>query len=305
MIISKRNLIYNIPVREIYDEKLEDKAAPLLVFYHGWTSNKENAANFAKIIAKSGFRLVLPDAVHHGERSKTKLFMWDAHYIFLSVLETAKEFPSIVDHYRKKNVIADDFIAVAGISMGGLITNVILRKFPEVKAAGSLMGTPCLSKYAEWVSLEGLWNLMEEIENFYPNIKTPDERIAQGIFNKEADLINDLIPQLTDWDLSKKPKKIDYKPVYYWHAQADPLVPFQLTNNFFDQVKDMAEAQNIHRKIDSNGTHMVPLIETKRLGEFLSLAYQIVGKSKKNLDLSNIWTLTNENIEKSGKSLLK
>lgn len=297
MLLTKRRLICGIPVNEITSAKIEDKPAPLLVFYHGWTSNKENASNFASVLVKSGFRLIFPDAAYHGERSKTKLFMWDAHYIFSSVLETAKEFPCIIDYYHQKNLIKADFISVAGISMGGLITNVILRKYPEVKAAGSLMGTPCLSKYAEWISLEGVWNLMEEIENFYPNLTTPDERIAQGIYNKEVDLITDMIPQLADWDLSKKPEKLAGKPVFYWHAKPDPLVPYRLTAEFFDQVKDLSEAKNIYLKADPTGTHTVPLIEFKRLTEFLQLSYRMIGNSNRKTNLSELWALTNQNIE--------
>ena len=39
---TKKLFIENIPIIEIYLQNLADKPAPLLVFYHGWTSDKIN-----------------------------------------------------------------------------------------------------------------------------------------------------------------------------------------------------------------------------------------------------------------------
>ena len=41
---------------------------PLVLLYHGWSSNKENQVMLASTIALYGSMVLVPDAVNHGER---------------------------------------------------------------------------------------------------------------------------------------------------------------------------------------------------------------------------------------------
>ncbi len=274
MYFSKTYQIGKIPVLEISSKDLSDKPAPLLIFYHGWTSCKEEMENFARILVKSGFRIIFPDVAFHGERYPIRLRMWDAHYIFLSVMSATDEFAELSRYFSEQNLIAKDFIAVAGVSMGGLITNAILRNYPSVKMAASMMGTAMLQDYADWVSLIGLDNLVEASSFFYPDRALPDERMLDGIIAKESNQIRELMPQLKFYDLSLEPEAIAYRPIYYWQAKPDPLIPCHLLEEFMKRMRDLEEAENIRAVIAEKGTHLLTLRELKFLTAFFSSGYQ-------------------------------
>ncbi|HHT24530.1 MAG TPA: hypothetical protein GXZ76_03280 [Clostridiaceae bacterium] len=295
-LISKKLLIDNIPVIEIVPRKLQGQSIPLIIFYHGWTSNKMNGAGFGEIIAKFGFRVIVPDCAYHGERNTTPLKMWDAHFLFLSIMETAAEFEKIIDYYKTKQLIANNFYCVAGVSMGGLITNILIRKHSELKAAGIFMASPQLQKFAEWLSFAGLGDVFRITEEFYPGITLPDERLQQGIINKESDLILELLPRLENFDLSLQPEAIAGRPVFYWHALPDPMMPYKFTAEFYENIKDLPEAKYVYFKGDAEGSHFVPLIETRRMALFLKNSYQALALPDSQITKNDIWQLTNAQI---------
>jgi len=295
-LISKKLLIDNIPVIEIVPRKLQGQRAPLIVFYHGWTSDKMNGSDFGESIAKFGFRVVVPDCAYHGERNETPLKMWDTHFLFLSIMETATEFGKIIDYYQTEQLIANDFYCAAGVSMGGLITNIIIRTYPGIKAAGVFMASPQLQKFAEWISFVGLEDMFRAAEEFYPGITLPDERLQLGILNKESDLILELLPRLEKFDLSLQPESIAGRPIYYWHAQPDPMAPYEFTADFYEKIKDLPEAKYVYFKGDAEGSHFVPLIETRRLALFLQNSYQAIAVPDSQITKKDIWQRTNEQI---------
>ncbi|MGI6560520.1 MAG: alpha/beta fold hydrolase [Saccharofermentanales bacterium] len=294
---TKKLFIENIPIIEIYLQNLADKPAPLLVFYHGWTSDKINGSGFGETIAKFGFRVVVPDCAYHGERANQLIRMWDVHYLFNSVIETAAEFPRIVDYYKKQNLIAEDFYAVAGVSMGGMIANILLKREPAIKAAGILMGSPQLQKFAEWIVYQGLEDLFRVSNDFYPDLTLPDERIQMGIINRETDLILELVPRLENWDLSQSPQAIAGRPVFYWHAKPDSIMPYSFTAEFINSIRDLPEAEFVYFKSDQQGGHMVPLIETRRLALFLQNCYEVLALDLADFSKAEIWSVTNNQIK--------
>ncbi|HHU52465.1 MAG TPA: hypothetical protein GXZ43_00080 [Clostridiaceae bacterium] len=295
-LVTEKRLINDIPVLEIVPLKLQDQSIPLLVFYHGWTSNKMNGAGFGESIAKFGFRVVVPDCAYHGERNTTPLKMWDTHFLFLSIMETAAEFEIIIEYYQAKNLIANNFYCAAGVSMGGLITNILIRINPGIKAAGTFMASPQLQKFAEWVSFVGLEDMFRAAQEFYPGLILPDERLQLGIINKESDLIMELLPELEPFDLSLKPKSIAGRPIFYWHAQPDPMMPYEFSAAFYEQIKDLPEAQYVYFKGDIEGSHFVPLLETRRLALFLRNSYQASALPNSQIGKEDVWKLTNEQI---------
>lgn len=273
LLYSERKILAGIPVIELALEALRSKPAPLLFFYHGWTASKEEVLGFGKVLARKGFRLVLPDCSRHGERATESLKMWQAHQVFLTVLETAAEFPTLLKHYQESGLIDKDFVAVAGVSMGGLVTNAILCNNPEVQAAGSLMGTACLTAYADWVALGGIDNLVEASSIFYPDLKLPDERILEGVLRRESDRILTLKTDLAGVDLSLKPQNLNYRPTYFWQSREDPLMPVSLNIDFADHLKGIAEGKNFELDLSDQGGHLVPLAKVKKLLGFLWQAF--------------------------------
>ena len=274
---SKKYKIGEIPILELGKDRIKDQPAPLLIFYHGWTSSKEIAADFGHILYKSGYRVIIPDCVNHGERTEEQPRMWEAGKLFNSIMRTADEFPQIAHYFLDQNLT--DFVAVAGVSMGGIITNAILKNHPHVKIAASMMGTPCLCRYAEWVMLEGIENLMEASTNFYPEISIPDERVIQSILNQEADAIDNLLPDLEKYDLSLTPEKYNNRFVFYWHARPDPLVPYTFSADFFERIKDLPIAKQAKFFGSEKGSHLVPIKVTKGVRGFFEHYYQIYNET--------------------------
>ena len=83
MIIVKKEFIKNIPILEVVSEDKLRKRLPLIIFVHGITSAKEHNLHYAYLLAEKGFRVVLPEAIYHGERGgdlpgeKLYLHFWE------------------------------------------------------------------------------------------------------------------------------------------------------------------------------------------------------------------------------------
>ena len=58
----------DVPALEVVTTTHLDQPLPLVIFYHGWQSNKELVLTQARKLARKNLRVVLPDAMNHGER---------------------------------------------------------------------------------------------------------------------------------------------------------------------------------------------------------------------------------------------
>ena len=47
----------------------KSKPLPTIVFYHGWSSAKENQRFRGFILSNLGYQVIIPDAIYHGERN--------------------------------------------------------------------------------------------------------------------------------------------------------------------------------------------------------------------------------------------
>ncbi|HEM1602687.1 TPA: hypothetical protein U0Y36_000427, partial [Listeria monocytogenes] len=97
MIQVENEQIAGIPVLHISNSENADQMLPTIIFYHGFTSQKELYLHYGYLLAQRGFRVVLPDAKLHGERLQganpedQATFFWD-------VIETnIIEFPLITN----------------------------------------------------------------------------------------------------------------------------------------------------------------------------------------------------------------
>ena len=111
-IITKE--INDLPILEICDSEKLGEELPLVFFYHGWTGCKERVLTQGYEIAKKGFRVILPDALYHGDRQEGDV---KGHVLefWKIVLNSVKEFPTLVDYYRENVGIKDGFVGVSGL----------------------------------------------------------------------------------------------------------------------------------------------------------------------------------------------
>lgn len=99
---------------------------PVVIFYHGFTSSKLVYSYFAVALAQAGFRVVMPDAPDHGAR-----FTGDEQARlgqFWPILHgNLTEFAALRDGLYQAGLVADERLAVAGASMGGMTALGIMR----------------------------------------------------------------------------------------------------------------------------------------------------------------------------------
>lgn len=122
---------------------------PTVLWFHGFTVDKETHRTELATLAEAGFLAVGIDAAGHGER---RLADFEERFsgpkeetdreIFALVAETAAEVPEILDLLCGAGLTDEARIGVAGISMGGMITYGAMALDPRIRAAVALLATP-------------------------------------------------------------------------------------------------------------------------------------------------------------------
>lgn len=208
--------VCSIPILEVVDQSNQDQQLPLFVYFHGFTSAKEHNLPIAYLLAKAGFRVILPDSLFHGERTenvskqKVQTSFWDI------VMKNVEELEIIKNDYEKKGLIQDERIGVSGTSMGGITTSAALTKYHWITVAAILMGTPKMTTYAK--------DLIHTLQ------KT-------GKLPVSDDQIEQLYEQIKLYDLSRQTEKLKERPLLLWHGQQDEVVPFDHAYSFYKEIQ--------------------------------------------------------------------
>lgn len=214
MIVVKNDLIKSIPLLHVVKQEKEWEKIPLIYFIHGFTSTKEQNLHYAYHLANAGFRVILPEALHHGEReqglSEENLYtyFWDI------VLNTINELSILKNEFE--GLVKSGEIGVAGTSMGGIVTLGALTQFDWIKAAASLMGMPAYEQFS-------LWQL-DQLKKQKVELPFTEEQIDQQLAN------------LREYDLSLQPEKLKSRPLLFWHGKRDSMVPYQPTYEFYENI---------------------------------------------------------------------
>src|SRR5690625_5216368 len=93
MITIENKIIANIKSLVIETKENKNKSLPTVIFYHGFESAKENNLTFAYLLAKEQYRVILPDSLYHGERSKNltndelSLAFWEVILAYITEIE--------------------------------------------------------------------------------------------------------------------------------------------------------------------------------------------------------------------------
>lgn len=237
MIGIHKEQINNIPSLVVVDDNVYHKPLPIITYFHGFTSAKEHNLPLAYLLAENGFRVILPDSAHHGERTegKTKnemqLLFWDI------VKQNVNDLQAIYDKYRSEKLLADDRFGVAGTSMGGITTAAVLAQYNWVTSAAILMGSPKLEDYAR--------ELVKEVSK---HRKLP--------FTEEE--IQYVFAQLEPYDLSRHIDKLNERPLLFWHGKKDDVVPYDHSFDFYREAKRVYEnKENIKFISEENQSHKV------------------------------------------------
>jgi uncharacterized protein len=235
MISIHNGLIGDIPYLLAEKQENEGKPLPLMIFIHGYTSAKEHNLHFAYSLAEKGFRVILPDALHHGERiSSNKPKNLDFEFWNI-VHQGIEDVGTIMEWANTKSLVSENQITVGGISMGAITTYGSLVKYPEISAACALMGTPAHEEFARWQI-----NMIQKGGYSIPFSETDLEQTYEHI---------------RKFDLTQQSEKINSRPLFIWHSEADQVIPYQFAKPFVDSF--IGHNQNSVYMNDKTSGHKV------------------------------------------------
>jgi fermentation-respiration switch protein FrsA (DUF1100 family) len=216
VVVIEKETISAIPLLHIYRKDLQKVKCPLVIFIHGFTSFKEKNLPFAYMLAEKGVRVILPDALYHGEREES-LSTTDLNIRFSSIIvNEINEIKLIKEHFEERNLIDRGRIGIGGTSMGGITTLAALTRFDWIKAAASLMGSPSLHTL-----------LKHQVESM---------RESGYVLPISNEQLNEELDRVSIYDLWSQSEKLNLRPLFFWHGKQDPVVPFEPTYQFYQQV---------------------------------------------------------------------
>lgn len=227
-----------IPLLHVYDEKM-DKHTPIVIFLHGFLSAKEHNLHYAYQLVKKGVRVILPDAVLHGERatdegeSKLNLQFWGI------VLKSIQEVGLLYEELHTRGFVSTNKIAISGTSMGGIVSSGCLKQYDWIDASAICMGAPA---YLEFVDYQ-----VEQFESSGKKLPLTDE---------QQEKIHTMLRQ---YDISTNLEAFNNRPVLFWHGRKDHTVPFNPTFNFYLKLKSYYEKtpERLSFIVERNAGHQV------------------------------------------------
>lgn len=140
-IIEEKIYIKEIPVI-VLTPKGGDGDIGTIVLYHGWSSNKETQRMRGFILSSVGYRVIIPDAINHGERSPLDDYGFDRGYqLWTTIFKSIEEWDILINGLDKRYGINKEKIGVIGNSMGGITAGGIYADNDYIKALVVLNGS--------------------------------------------------------------------------------------------------------------------------------------------------------------------
>src|SRR5690625_1740175 len=204
MIQINHRQIAHIPCLVVSDGSSEPQ--PIVTYFHGFTSSKEQNLSQAYYLAKKGFTVILPDSLHHGERQEKELSEYQFDF-WKIVLTNVNELKIIYNWVNENEWLKEDQFGIAGTSMGGITTASALTQYDWIKAAGIMMGSAKTYEMAHY--------LIESLKSQGAKLPFSEEEL-----NAELD-------QLKPYDLSTQLELLNDRPLFVWHGTEDKVVPFK------------------------------------------------------------------------------
>ena len=206
---------------------------PTIIFYHGWSSNKDLQRFRGSILASLGFQVIIPDAIYHGERKPLSKYGAEnsSKYFWDVILQNIEE-SSVIIGFLIDNEMADEKrIGITGHSMGGFTAAGIFTHNEKINSLVVMNG-----------SLN--WGYSNKIFKEALNI-TED-------FGREGKLIQGLDP-MNNFDSLKN------RPILILHGEADPVVNINPQRLFYNEILPLY-----------NNLEGIRLIEYPGLGHFVT-----------------------------------
>ena len=213
-IIEENINIDNIPIL-IFRPRDVGGLLHTVIFYHGWSSNKESQRMRAFILCNLGYQVIIPDSIYHGERG---ILDYDnanivRDYFWPVVFKNMEESSIIIDHIIKNNNANPDTISVMGHSMGGFTSAGIFTHNNKVKTMVVVNGS------CNWGHTNSIF---KENPGF--------------VHSTDYD---DIEEKITSLDPMNNLEKIINRPVLLLHGASDRVVDISSQRIFYKNIKPM------------------------------------------------------------------
>jgi pimeloyl-ACP methyl ester carboxylesterase len=118
----------------------DNLSRPVLIVLHGFGENRRDALSLFRAAFERGFNIIAIDAREHGDRKGAPLLRLAVGnpFLFTNMLTGTAEDVSLVIDYLASTFGVRKFM-LAGVSMGGMITYIVVSREKRINAAVSLI----------------------------------------------------------------------------------------------------------------------------------------------------------------------
>lgn len=231
--------IQDRPVWVLRPDAQTDRA---VVFYHGWSSRGELNLFRAMTLAAHGYLVLVPEAVHHGERG---ILDYDesevvARHMFAVIDQSTDEFSDLADWLKNESMHK---ILVTGHSMGGFTAASVFAAYPEVDICVNMNGSFAFHDASEGMFAKAAPEKVPALrEAFVPYRKDPQ--------HLEDRLVN--------------------RPILLLSGGADTVIEADWQKVFYERLREKyADKDRIRRIVYE---HLGHFVTTNMLEELLAFA---------------------------------
>lgn len=218
-LIEERNLIDDIPIIR-FNLKDNNEKIPTIILYHGWSSNKDSQRLRGFILANLGFQVIIPDAIHHGERNKLESFNGEntVKYFWPTIMKNMEEANKIIDYCVKHYNADPDRFGIIGHSMGGFTAAGVFTHNKHIKTAVILNGS------FNWSGANKIFRTQLGLEG--------DERFE---LEEKIDLMD---------PMNNQESLID-RHILLLHGSSDNVVSIESQRDFYNDIAAMFSDQTL------------------------------------------------------------
>ncbi len=182
-----------------------------LIFYHGWSSDKETQRMRGLILAAAGYRVVIPDAINHGERDALERYgISGADKFWPTVFKSMDEWDTLIGGLVARYGINREKVGIIGNSMGGITAGGLYTENQEIKGLVVLNGSMA-------------WKHTNDSIKEQANIE-----MDQGLIDLEREVIRR--------DPIENMDKLVDRPILSLHGEADEVLSIDSIKKFHKSI---------------------------------------------------------------------
>lgn len=150
---------------------------PTVIYYHGWHSSKEFKKFQAMVIASFGYQLIVPDALHHGDRDAIDHDNPEnlERYLWKIILQSVKESKMFIEAIINDHEADPARVGIMGSSMGAITAGGIFVNNPDLKCLVGFNGTFAWEEAIKRNDLPPNSQDIKELIEYYDPIKNADK----------------------------------------------------------------------------------------------------------------------------------